>query len=65
MFKKVKRYNGIREIYLGKIKLFKYVNSVKFAEFVEAKFNQAFAKHDIDIIYDISMGGGTPLLTRI
>ncbi len=66
MFKKVRKSNGVREFYLGKIKLFQYVNSAKFAEFVEAKFNQAFAKHDIDIIYDISMGGGeTPLLTRI
>lgn len=63
MFKKVRKSNGIREFYLGKIKLFQYVNSAKFASFVETKFNQA--KHDIDIIYDISMGGGTPLLTRI
>lgn len=63
MFKKVKRDNGIREIYLGKKKIFSYVNNTRFAEFVETKFNQA--KHDIDIIYDISMGGGTPLLTRI
>lgn len=65
MFKKVRKSNGVREFYLGKIKLFQYVNSAKFAEFVETKLkrmeNEAFAKHDIDILYDISMGGGNRL----
>lgn len=66
MFKKVRKSNGVREFYLGKVKLFQYVNSAKFAEFVEAKFNQAFSKQDFDIVYDISMGGGNrPQQARI
>ena len=65
MFKKVKRDNGIREIYLGKKKIFSYVNNTRFADFVEAQFNQAFAKQDFNIAYDLLGGGGTPLLTRI
>lgn len=57
MIKKVKRDNGIREIYLGKKKIFSYVNNTRFAEFMENQLKQAFVKHDIDIIYDISRGG--------
>lgn len=53
MFKKVKRHNGIREIYLGKKKIFSYVNSIKFAEFVEANAT----RKNLDIVYDI-LGGG-------
>ena len=61
MFKKVKRHNGIREIYLGKKKIFSYVNNARFAEFVENRFNRAenlaFAKQDFNIVYDL-VGGG-------
>lgn len=57
MFKKVKRDNGIREIYLGKKKIFSYVNNTRFADFVETQFNQAFAKQDFNIVYDL-LGGG-------
>lgn len=63
MFKKVRKSNGVREFYLGKIKLFQYVNSAKFASFVEAKFDAT--KQNLDIVYDIFRGGGMPLLTRI
>ena len=56
MFKKVKKDNGIREFYLGKKKIFRYVNTAKFAEFVESRFSQAFSKADFNLIYDI--GGG-------
>ena len=38
MFKKVKHHNGIREFFFGKKKIFQYVNSAKFAEFVESRF---------------------------
>ncbi len=58
MFKKVKRHNGIREIYLGKKKIFNYINNASFAEFVEAKFSQA--EHDIDIIATYIWGKKRP-----
>lgn len=49
MFKKVKKDNGTREFYIGKTKIFQYVNSARFADFIDRKFN---------IIYDINMSGG-------
>lgn len=59
MFKKVKQDNGIREIYLGKKKIFSYVNNIRFADFVEAQFNQKFAKQGFNIIYDLWGGERT------
>ena len=50
MFKKVKKDNGIREFYLGKKKIFQYVNSARFADFVERKV--------LSDIYEIVREGG-------
>ena len=61
MFKRVKKHNGVREIYLGRRKIFYYVNIVKFAEFVETQLN---ANLELSITRNWG-GGGTPLLMRI
>lgn len=34
MFKKIKYANGKREIYLGKLRIFKYINQAKFLEYL-------------------------------
>ncbi len=56
MFKRVRKDNEVREFYLGKIRLFRYVSSVRFADFVKNSFEQT--KRDFDVVYDIFRGGG-------
>lgn len=53
MFKKVNHSNGKREIFFCNKKIFEYVKSIKFANFVESRFNQTISKQDLNIFYDV------------